>query len=132
MNLSRYFRKWRQPATAVRQFELNAELLVSLKALAEHRNSTPSAVMTDLVQRALLMEQVESETWQNWQSLTPREKEVTALVCNGYSTAAICAHLGIANETVRTHVRNLLGKFGVANRRELRGLLAKWDFSSWT
>lgn len=132
MNLSHYLRKWRQLPAAGRQFELNAELLVSLKALAEHRNSTPSAVMTDLVQRALLMEQVERETWQKWQSLTPREKEVTALVCNGYSTAAICEHLGIATETVRTHVRNLLGKFGVANRRELRELLAKWDFSSWT
>lgn len=87
--------------------------------------------MAELVQRALLMEQVEKETWQKWQSLTPREQEVTALICIGYSTAAICEHLGIANETVRTHVRNLLGKFAVANRKELRRLLVKWDFSAW-
>ncbi len=58
--------------------------------------------MAELVQRALLMEQVEKETWQKWQSLTPREQEVTALICIGYSTTAICEHLGIANETVRT------------------------------
>ncbi len=87
--------------------------------------------MAELVQRALLMEQVEKETWQKWQSLTPREQEVTALICIGYSTTAICEHLGIANETVRTHVRNLLGKFAVANRKELRRLLVKWDFSAW-
>ncbi len=132
MNLSHFFRKWRQPPPIERQFELNAELLVSLQALAKHRHSTPAAVMTELVQRALLMEQVEKETWQNWQSLTPREKEVTALICDGLATAAICEHLGIANETVRTHVRNLLGKFGVANRKELRRLLVKWDFNAWT
>jgi DNA-binding CsgD family transcriptional regulator len=131
MNLSHYLRKWRQPARAGRQFDLNTELMVSLEALAERRNTTPNAIMSELVQNALLMEQVERETWQNWQSLTPREKEVTALVCQGYSNAAICAHLGIANETVRTHVRNLLGKFEVANRNELRVLLAKWDFSAW-
>lgn len=131
MNLSHYLRKWRQPARAGHQFDLNTELMVSLEALAERRNTTPNAIMSELVQNALLMEQVERETWQNWQSLTPREKEVTALVCQGYSNAAICAHLGIANETVRTHVRNLLGKFEVANRNELRVLLAKWDFSAW-
>jgi len=132
MNIAQIFSNWLRPQSRKRHFDLDATLLVSLQSLADRRNSTPQAVMDDLVQQALIFEQAEKQTWKKWRSLTPREQEVTALICGGYSTAAICEQLNIANETVRTHVRNVLGKFSVKNRKELRQLLEQWDFSSWS
>lgn len=51
--------------------------------------------------------------------LTLREEEVLALVCEGLSNTAIGERLHLAESTVKTHVRSLLGKTGCTNRVEL-------------
>jgi DNA-binding NarL/FixJ family response regulator len=51
-------------------------------------------------------------------SLTPREREVLQLLSAGHGGAAIASELGISQDTVQTHVRNLLGKLGVGTRLE--------------
>jgi DNA-binding NarL/FixJ family response regulator len=61
--------------------------------------------------------------------LTRREKEVLNLVSNGMSTQKIADHLHISFNTVESHRKNLLTKFGAHNGAELikmaaeRGLL---------
>ena len=64
-------------------------------------------------------------------SLTPREQDVAALACLGYTNRQIAARLGISPDTVKTHVRNLLHKFELHSKDELRSLLQDWDFSAW-
>jgi PAS domain S-box-containing protein len=54
--------------------------------------------------------------------LTPREREVLALVCQGRSDAEIAAELRLARTTARNHVASLYRKLGV-NRR---GALIVW------
>lgn len=49
-------------------------------------------------------------------SLTKREREVAELVAAGESNAEIGAALHITEDTVRTHLRALLRKFGVTSR----------------
>lgn len=49
-------------------------------------------------------------------SLTGRELEVVRCMANGNGTGRIAVELRISKETVRTHVRNILGKLGVHNR----------------
>jgi two-component system, NarL family, response regulator LiaR len=50
--------------------------------------------------------------------LTPRERDVLRELALGYSNREIAATLNIGDETVKTHVGNLLGKLGVENRAQ--------------
>lgn len=51
-------------------------------------------------------------------ALSPREREVLALLVGGATNADAGAALGISPQTVRTHVANLLGKLSVNSRLE--------------
>ena len=55
--------------------------------------------------------------------LTPRERQVAALVSEGLSNPEIARRLGIGEQTARTHVSNVLSKLGVSSRREVAGRL---------
>jgi DNA-binding CsgD family transcriptional regulator len=48
--------------------------------------------------------------------LTPRQLEVLALLADGASTTQIATTLGLAEETVRNHIRQLLRRLGVHTR----------------
>jgi NarL family two-component system response regulator LiaR len=50
--------------------------------------------------------------------LTPRERDVLRELALGRSNREIAAALDIGDETVKTHVGNLLGKLGVENRAQ--------------
>lgn len=53
-----------------------------------------------------------------WESLTPREREVLGLICQGQSNRKIAAQLQIVEKTVEKHVSEVLGKLGAASRAE--------------
>jgi DNA-binding NarL/FixJ family response regulator len=48
--------------------------------------------------------------------LTPRERQVLALLPRGLSNAALGAELGIATGTVKVHVERILQKLGLGDR----------------
>jgi DNA-binding NarL/FixJ family response regulator len=50
--------------------------------------------------------------------LTPRQKEVFALLCQGLTNKHICRRLNIAQPTVKAHVSAILRALGVSNRVE--------------
>ena len=62
-------------------------------------------------------------------TLTPREREILALVAQGRSNGEIGKQLFISTKTVSVHVSNILGKLGASGRTEAaaiarrRGLL---------
>lgn len=127
----RLFLKLFRPPTKTRQFTLDEEVFASLEMIADHHHTTPQAVAADLVQQALRSVNQDGAAWQCWLSLTPREKQVTALICLGFTSRQIAAKLNISPETVRTHARKILTKFGVPNRQVLREVLHGWDFQDW-
>ena len=61
--------------------------------------------------------------------LTPREREVLALIAEGRSNASIARRLWLTEKTVETHVRSILQKLGVAaNEDDNRRVLAVLAF----
>jgi DNA-binding NarL/FixJ family response regulator len=51
-------------------------------------------------------------------SLSPRETEVLRLVADGLSNQKIAERLGLALETVKTHMRHIMEKLAVSDRTE--------------
>jgi len=54
--------------------------------------------------------------------LTPREREVLALLAEGRTNKRIAKDLTLSHGTVRLHVSNILSKLGVSNRTEAAAL----------
>ncbi|MGW6144155.1 LuxR C-terminal-related transcriptional regulator [Streptomyces sp. NPDC055140] len=52
-------------------------------------------------------------------ALTPREREVTALVAHGRTNDEIAEHLRVSPLTIRTHIRHSLRKLDASNRAQL-------------
>ena len=51
-------------------------------------------------------------------ALTPREVEVLKLIASGNANKIIAAQLSITEETVKVHMRNILGKLSARDRTE--------------
>ena len=51
-------------------------------------------------------------------NLSPRQRQILESIARGLSNAQIALLLGISSESVKTHVANLFGKIGAANRSE--------------
>jgi two-component system, NarL family, response regulator LiaR len=50
--------------------------------------------------------------------LTPREREVLALIVRGMANKRIALELGVSEKTVKTHVGHVLAKLGVTDRTQ--------------
>jgi DNA-binding NarL/FixJ family response regulator len=68
---------------------------------------------------AVLADSVARPSGSEGGEITPREKEVLALVAAGHSTKQIADQLGISIRTVETHRINMLKKMAVSNSAEL-------------
>lgn len=95
-----------------------SELLNAIRAVAAGANLL---VPSDVSRRLRALRAWRETAWQAQllsDHLTPREKDVLALLVSGGSNRRIAEELGISIETVQTHVRNLLAKLKVGSRLE--------------
>ncbi len=83
-----------------RFFALEARLYTALTELAEQEHRPAEEVQADMIVTALAQRETHGELYHRWQSLSPREQEVTALACRGDTNRQIAARLGVSPETV--------------------------------
>jgi DNA-binding CsgD family transcriptional regulator len=87
-------------------FHADEELLQSLQTIAEREQRHTGEIASELISSALA------------QRLN-------------FTNRQIAARLMITPDTAKTHVRNVLRKFDLHSKAELRRALADWDFSAW-
>jgi DNA-binding NarL/FixJ family response regulator len=112
-------------------FRMDEELAESLREMAHSQRRPQTELAADLLSEGLLRRQEEEKKLEYWRSLSPREQEVVALVCLSCTNRQIAERLVISPETVKSHVANILHKFGLRRRADLRQYLDSWDFSAW-
>ncbi len=129
MTLWQYLKENSSHKIAGREHE---DLLQRVESLAERDRRTPDEVIFSLLNQALETQRSADRAHRLWETLSPREKQVAALVCAGLTGRQASARLVVSPETVKTHMRHILRKFGLRSRRELRTLLDGWDLSEWS
>jgi DNA-binding NarL/FixJ family response regulator len=114
-----------------RVFQFDDELVDSLEALAAREQRSEQDVAQELLAAGLAQRNAAEAFVQLWRGLTRREQQVVAMTCLGYTNRQIASRLSLSPETIKSHVRSALHKFGVRNKADLRRLLDDWDFSEW-
>ena len=120
-----------RPEPGPRYYELTDTLLSTISTLASHEGRPEDELVTSLLAAGLTHYYALDELWPRWESLSPREQQVAALTCLGYTNRQIAGRLSLSPETVKTHIRHMLAKFELTSKAELRQALAEWDFSAW-
>ena len=121
----------KRPTPGPRTYEITESLQVTLSTLAQHEGRPEHELIPDLLAAGLNQYRSVEKLWPRWESLSPRERDIAALTCLGYTNRQISARLSLSPETIKTHVRNVLLKFDVKSKAELRHILSGWDFSGW-
>ena len=91
-----------------RKYALDETLHPVLESLAEQEQLLPGEIASDLVNEALSQRQLDADLVNRWQSLSPREQQIAALTCLGYTNRQIAAKLGFVDDTLQQlllHVR---------------------------
>jgi len=107
------------------------DLLCSVRDLSAREGHQPDEMILILLDQAVKNRCRMDRAHRSWETLSPREKQVAALVCTGLTGRQIAARLVLSPETIKTHARHILRKFNLSSRRDLCRLLSDWDLSPW-
>jgi DNA-binding CsgD family transcriptional regulator len=114
-----------------RVFLQDEELIAVIKDVAKQQSRAEEEVMAEFTKVGLNQFLTQNEMEKRWASLSHREQQVAALICLGYRNYEIAQTLGIAPETVKTHLQHIFDKFHLRGSKELRLTLKDWDFRDW-
>lgn len=120
-----------RPISAPRKYQVSESMQVTLTTLSQHEGRPEDDLIQDLLAAGLTHYYSSDVLLNQWETLSPREKDVAALVCLGFTNKEIGFRLGISPETAKTHLRNVLIKFNMNTRSELKLSLNGWDFTLW-
>ena len=62
------------------------------------------------------------------EALTPRQREILAVVAAGRSNLAIARHFGVTQRAVEKHVNEIFGRLGIDTLEVLEAAGSKWNF----
>ena len=114
-----------------RVFLQDEELIAVIKNVAREQSRAEEELIAEFTKVGLNQFVAQSELQDRWNSLSHREQQVVALVCLGHRNYEIAQTLGIAPETVKTHLQHIFDKLHLRGSKELRLALKDWDFQGW-
>ena len=118
-------------ASEGRSLELDENLRSLLADVARREKRPVREVQADLLAEGLARRKRHADLWQRWLTLSPREQDIAALACLGYTNRQIAFQLKLAPDTVKGYMRQVLYKFRLHSKVEMRLALGDWDFSQW-
>ena len=121
------YRKGKEP----RVFLKDEELIATIKTVAKQERRTEEEIVAEFTKAGLKQFLTQNELDLRWSSLSQREQQVAALSCLGHRNYEIANILGIAPETVKTHLQRIFDKFQLRSSKELRLALRDWNFQDW-
>jgi DNA-binding CsgD family transcriptional regulator len=122
----------RKRSSPTLELSTDEEVLAMLGELAQEQGLSAPELAAILLKRAIIERyHSKNQNVQNWEDLSPRQQQVAALACLEYTNAEIAEKLSISLETVKTHMREILRKFDVRGRHQLRYMLRRWDFGNF-
>ncbi len=126
----RHYLRERRKGRNNRVFLHDEQVVVKIKEIATDQRRAEQEVYDDIIKAGIQALKDKDHYIVIWDSLSHREKQVTALTCLGYSSYEMADKLSISYDTVRTHSKHVYNKFGL-KRKELRLALQGWDFQEW-
>jgi DNA-binding NarL/FixJ family response regulator len=102
------------------------DVVEAVRRAAQGEMLIPAGQLARLLARSHEMARDDHERRRLLDSLTPREKEVLALMAEGLDNRAIAADLGIGFTTVRGHVQNILEKLDAHSKLEALACAARY------
>jgi DNA-binding CsgD family transcriptional regulator len=128
--LRQFFEKKRRGRSS-RVFKLDNQSAMTLVKIAEQQRRPKEDVYAEVIEAGIhKVLEGNGGYGEKWDLLTPREQEVTALICLRYGSDQIAKILGVSYDTVRSHSKHIYEKFGLS-RKELRQALRDWNFTEW-
>lgn len=105
----------------IQQVRLQMEQTQQEKLQAQQQFNFAQAALEKAIEKKL--ESVDPDSYQmfidNLATLTPKEEDIFNLYVQGCSTKAIISQLGITENTLKYHNKNIYSKLGVKTRKEL-------------
>ena len=114
-----------------RVFLQDEELIATIKEVAKRESRTEEEIVAEFTKVGLKQFLTQNELDNRWSSLSQREQQVVALICLGHRNYEIADILGIAPETVKTHLQRIFDIFHLRSSRELRLALKDCNFREW-
>lgn len=133
MSLWQLFESWWKGRKLIktRTYSLDETLDETVLNLAIQVNRPVSEVQSDVLTFGLNQYLKNVETRALWDSLSPREQDVTALTCLGYSNRQIALKMGVAESTVKSYLESVLIKLKIRSKHDLRMIFAGITFPDW-
>ena len=126
-----YFSRKKDGMEETRVFLQDDELIATIKEVAKQESRAEEEIVAEFAKVGLNQFLSQNELDKRWSSLSHREQQVVSLICLGHRNYEIANILGIAPETVKTHLQRIFDKFHLRSSRELRLALKDWNFRDW-
>jgi len=122
----------RKRLTSTIELPAKEDIKVMLEEMADGEDYSAEELGGIILRQAVIEHyRTKNKNLRRWEELSDRQKEVAALACLGYTNSEIVTKLDISMGTVKTHIRDILRKFDVKGRHQLRHILRRWDFSGY-